>query len=270
MSGAVLDGRTMTFDAATIMHALQEAAPTILALVLIEGLLSVDNALAIAAMASHLPEKQQKLALRLGIFGAYFFRGVALVAASWIISNEWIKWIGAAYLVYLMSAHFAQKAAGDEDNDGDGIPDRMQAGFLATVLKIEFMDLSLSVDNVIAAVALSDKLWVVCTGVFIGILALRFLAGVCIGLLKRFPVLEHTAFLLVGFVGFLLIGEMLGHFHVSALQKFIGVMAVVFLTIMYERLAFVSVMLKPVVIGGMGFCRLVHGVVMAPLRLFKR
>ena len=266
----MLHGVSMSIDAATLLQAAQEAAPTILALVLIEGLLSVDNALAIAAMASHLPEKQQKLALRLGIFGAYFFRGVALLAASWIISNEWIKWIGAAYLVYLMAAHFAAKGEADKDEDGDGVPDRLQVGFLATVMKIEFMDLSLSVDNVIAAVALSDKLWVVCTGVFIGILALRFLAGVCIGLLKKFPVLEHTAFLLVGFVGFLLIGEMLGHFHVSAFQKFVGVMSVVFLTIMYERIGLVSSLLKPVVVGGMGFCRLVNGVVMAPFRLFKK
>ena len=193
-----------------------------------------------------------------------------MLAASWIISNEWIKWIGAAYLVYLMSAHFVQKGDENKDEDGDGVPDRLQVGFLATVMKIEFMDLSLSVDNVIAAVALSDKLWVVCTGVFIGILALRFLAGVCIGLLKRFPILEHTAFLLVGFVGFLLIGEMLGHFHVSPLEKFIGVMAVVVLTILYERIQSVSALLKPVVWGGMLFCRLVNTVVTAPVRVFRR
>jgi hypothetical protein len=74
----------------------------------------------------------------------------------------------------------------------------------------------------------------------------------------------------VGFVGFLLIGEMLGHFHVTAFQKFLGVMAVVVLTIMYERLGFVSTLLKPIVVGGIGFCRLVNGVVMAPMRLFKK
>ena len=53
---------------------LSEATLIILSLILLEGLLSVDNALAIAAMASHLPEKQQKLALKLGIIGAYVFR----------------------------------------------------------------------------------------------------------------------------------------------------------------------------------------------------
>ena len=52
-----------------------EAMPVIVSLIIIEGLLSVDNALAIAAMANHLPGKQKYMALKLGIIGAYFFRG---------------------------------------------------------------------------------------------------------------------------------------------------------------------------------------------------
>ena len=55
------------------------------------------------------------------------------------------------------------------------------------------MDLSLSVDNVVAAVAMSPKLWVVYTGVFIGILALRFVAGACLKVIDRYPILEETA-----------------------------------------------------------------------------
>ena len=59
-----------------------EAIPIIISLILIEGLLSVDNALAIAAMANHLPEAQKRKALRWGIIGAYAFRGVALAVAA--------------------------------------------------------------------------------------------------------------------------------------------------------------------------------------------
>lgn len=180
-----------------------EAVPIIISLILIEGLLSVDNALAIAAMANHLPEKQKYLALRLGILGAYVFRGVALALASFIIENPWLKIIGAAYLIYLMCRHFTGRDHGD--GPGSVSPDR---GFWGTIVAIEIMDLSLSVDNVVAAVALSPKLWVVCTGVFIGILALRFVAGACIKLLEKYPVFEHTAFLLIGYVGFILVAEL--------------------------------------------------------------
>lgn len=231
-----------------------EAIPVIISLIIIEGLLSVDNALAIAAMASHLPGKQKYTALKFGIIGAYLFRGLCLAFAAWIIENPWLKICGAAYLVYLMCEHFT--GAGDEDNDGK--PDSSKKrGFLATIIAIEIMDLSLSVDNIVAAVAMSPKLWVVCTGVFIGILALRFVAGACIKLIEKFPILEETAFLLIGYVGFVLVFELIsdpksglqiipGPVHVSALQKFIGIILIVGSSIIYSKTKPIQVALNPV------------------------
>lgn len=207
-----------------------EAVPIIISLIIIEGLLSVDNALAIAALASHLPKKQQQLALRLGIIGAYAFRGLTLALVGWIIANQWIKLLGAGYLIYLMCSHLT----GDEEEDTGG-PMKKKPGLVSTIISIEIMDLSLSIDNVVAAVAMSPKLWVVCTGVFIGILALRFLAGTCIRLLEKYPVLAKTAFLLVGFVGFLLVAELIFHFHIHSFQKFIGISAIIALTIAYQK-----------------------------------
>lgn len=216
-----------------------EAIPIILSLILIEGLLSVDNALAIAAMASHLPGRQKYLALRWGIIGAYGFRALALAFAAFIIDNPWLKIVGAAYLIHLMASFFAESAkSGDDEQASDEatIARKMAGkGFWATVVSIELMDLSLSVDNVVAAVAMSPKLWVVCTGVFIGILALRFVAGYCIKLIERFPILESTAFLLIGYVGGILIVELTTHVHVTALYKFIGICIILGLSIWYSK-----------------------------------
>ena len=236
--------------------------PIIFSLIIIEGLLSVDNALAIAAMASHLPGKQKFLALRWGIIGAYAFRGLALAFASFIIDNPWLKIVGAAYLIHLMASFFAERAraakeAEEEGGDGEAvtIAARMAGkGFWATVISIELMDLSLSVDNIVAAVAMSPKLWVVCTGVFIGILALRFVAGLCIKLIERFPILECTAFLLIGYVGLILVTElcaqkMLGlssPLHITALQKFIGIVTIVALSICYSESKAFRTVVSPV------------------------
>lgn len=215
---------------------LQAAIPVIISLIIIEGLLSVDNALAIAAMASHLPGDQKQLALRLGIIGAYVFRGIALLCAGAIIANPWLKIVGAAYLVYLMSQHFAEKAAEEEtEQAGEGAVHAAGRGLVATIIGIEIMDLSLSVDNVVAAVALSDKLWVVCTGVFIGILALRFVAGYCIKLIERFPILESASFILIGYVGVLLLSELITHVHIGPLGKFIGIIIILSLAILYAE-----------------------------------
>ena len=99
-----------------------EALPVIFSLIIIEGLLSVDNALAIAALAAHLPAKQRSLAMRLGIGGAYPFRILALYFANIIIQNAWLKIAGAAYLLHLLLAHFAGKLdAADEAGNGQGV-----------------------------------------------------------------------------------------------------------------------------------------------------
>ena len=95
---------------------LREAVPVVISLVVIEGLLSVDNALAIAAMASHLDPKERRTAMNFGYAGAYLFRIIALLVAQWIIDNTWVKLLGAFYLLWLMCSHFAgqKEAAGEE------------------------------------------------------------------------------------------------------------------------------------------------------------
>jgi tellurite resistance protein TerC len=220
-----------------------EAIPVILSLMLIEGLLSVDNALAIAAMARHLPEKQKELTMTLGFAGAYLFRIVALFCASYIVGNIWLKIAGAAYLIYLMCEHFT--GAGDEDDDQK--PDTPETrGFFATVVAIGLMDLSLSVDNVVAAVAMSPKLWVVCTGVMMGIIALRFLAGICMRMIEKHPILEETAFLLIGYVGAILVFELATHIEIHSLGKFIGIVIITTATLLYARYPRLQAAVKPV------------------------
>lgn len=235
------------FAAAFSFKEIETAVPVILSLIIIEGLLSVDNALAIAAMASHLPGRQKILALRYGILGAYVFRGLCLAFAAFIIANPWLKILGSAYLIYLACANLQGEAESDGEN-GSGREVKPRS-FWPTVIAIEIMDLSLSVDNVVAAVALSPRLWVVCTGVFIGILALRFLAAYCITLIQRFQVLEKTAFLLVGYVGCLLLVEIGLDFDIGAFGKFIGIMFITFTTVAYSHSTGAQKILGPVLTG---------------------
>ena len=234
--------------------AILEILPVIISLIVIEGLLSVDNALAIAALASHLPEKQQQLALKLGIIGAYAFRGLALLCVSLIIENPWLKILGSAYLVWLMASNIVSK----EESPDVAKEHHHRPGLVATILQIEVMDLTLSLDNVVAAVALDKRLWVICTGVFIGILALRFLAGMCIGLIKKFPILEKTAFLLIGFVGCILLTEMAlqstgVHFHINSYQKFGGILVILALSLGYEKSSALRTVIIPLLMVGKPF-----------------
>ena len=264
---------------------LSASSKVIMGLILIEGLLSVDNALGIAAMAAHLPKQQQKAALRWGLVGAYLFRGIALALVAWLMHNEWVKWFGALYLVYLACAHLQLHP---EEKKEENLPiSTAGKGLLATICSIELMDLSLSLDNVVAAVGMVNgvreipehlHLWVVCAGVFIGIAALRIVAGWCIGLIERHPVLNYTAFLLVGYVGLALCAEMglaaAGmHWHMGIDTKFYGIAAIVILSLLYERYRWVHTTLRLPVRAFRWCCMVVtccvHAV-LTPWRFFSR
>ena len=237
--------------AADTWQNIKDALPVVLSLIVIEGLLSVDNALAIAAMARHLDEKERQMAMNIGYIGAYGFRIVALLVATWIIANHWVMLLGALYLIWLMCAHFVGQKDQEED-EGEAVNVHHRT-FGATILMIALMDLSLSVDNVVAAIALSPKdLWPVYVGVTIGIIALRLIANVAIKMIEKHPVLEHTAFILVGYVGTLLLVELQFEefFHQFSptelkLYKFGGILVLTGITLAWAQWSWLQKALKP-------------------------
>jgi predicted tellurium resistance membrane protein TerC len=62
------------------------------------------------------------------------------------------------------------------------------------------MDLAFSVDSILAALALSDKFIILLIGGVLGIVMMRFVAGVFIKLIDRVPEMEHTAFILIAII----------------------------------------------------------------------
>src|SRR5215203_2490302 len=176
-------------------------------LVVLEGLLSVDNVLGIAALANELPRHQQKKAIRIGLFLAYLFRVLALFVAGWLATNTWVRWLGAGYLVWLMSSHLTKghahevaHAVSDEDPKNDDVPVRGIKSFRLALMQIGLMDLSLSIDNVIAAVGLAPKapngdpvMWPIYGGVLIAILALQQIAPHAMNQIKKYHIVELTA-----------------------------------------------------------------------------
>ena len=79
---------------------------TVGVLVVLEGLLSADNALVVAVMILGLPRRQQKQALRYGLVGAFAFRIAATLLAVYLIRLAFVKLLGGLYLVYLTYQHF--------------------------------------------------------------------------------------------------------------------------------------------------------------------
>ncbi len=167
-------------------------------LVLLEGLLSADNALVLAVLVGHLPGADRKRALFYGLFGAFVLRGLALLAAQHIVRLWFLQSFGALYLAYLAVSHFIRR--GDESAGGSGSGKTTGRGLWATIIAVELTDLAFAVDSILAAVAISNKLWVIYTGGVIGIVMMRVAAGSFIRLLDRYPALAHMAYVLIGWI----------------------------------------------------------------------
>lgn len=98
-------------------HTPAEAGIIVFNLILIESMLSVDNALVMGTMVMDLPKEQRGKALRYGIFGAYFFRGLALLLAAWLMKVVWLKAAGGLYLLYLTIDYFRSKSTTSTADD---------------------------------------------------------------------------------------------------------------------------------------------------------
>lgn len=255
-------------------------------LIIIESLLSVDNAAVLATMVMDLPQEQRNRALKYGILGAYIFRGLAMIFAAFLLGFWWLKPLGGMYLLWLVADQFKDKLgyggkgsivfkiislAGimmliqndgtinqialwslrgfasafiayliysfiklKEDKEDDGEINKSNNAvykffhnkigiFWSTVILVEIMDMAFSIDNVFAAVAFTPNIILVCIGVFIGILAMRFIAQWFVKLMEKYNFLETAAFIVIAILGVKLLLSIYEHFYpITELSKFLS------------------------------------------------
>lgn len=171
---------------------------------MIECLLSVDNAIVLAAQTRVLPTlKEQEESLFYGLWGAYIFRFLIIGIGTFLIHFWEIKVIGAAYLLYLVYRFFRFKFFGKRPMRQSRQKKAKLTGrklFWFVVLQIEFMDIIFSVDSVLASLAISDNPVIVLIGGMIGILCMRGIAEVIMKLMRRVPELEPMAYVLIAVI----------------------------------------------------------------------
>jgi YkoY family integral membrane protein len=164
---------------------------TIIILVILEGVLSIDNALVLGLLAKRLPRNEQNRALTLGLVGAFVFRVIAVCTASFLLKWTIAKFLGGAYLVYIAVKHLffehSEKEQSKVELDEFGHPKLTDvetggpldqaseevelrerqplymdpetrkrlglAAFWPTVLIIELTDIAFAVDSILAAIA---------------------------------------------------------------------------------------------------------------------
>jgi YkoY family integral membrane protein len=223
-------------------------------LAILEGALSIDNALVLGLLAKRLKKEEQGKALNIGMFLAFLFRFAAIFAAALLLRYTFVKLLGGGYLVYIAVRHLFFEAKKEDDEhivlDEQGRPQIVEstgkelspekqeedikervpvyikpdvekagsyARFWPTVGSIGLTDIAFAVDSILAAIALigappdptkhHPKLWVVFAGALLGMIALRFAAGMVIKLLENFPRFEVAAYVLVLVIGIKLLAD---------------------------------------------------------------
>lgn len=156
-------------------------------LVILEGVLSIDNALVLGLLAKRLPESQQRRALTYGLVGAFVFRFIAIGTAGYLLQWRIVKLLGGGYLLWVALKHLIFEgrdkteehvAVGadktptliDATTGAELTPDQREEelrirssvpvpavnhpGFWSTVAVIELTDIAFAIDSILAAIAL--------------------------------------------------------------------------------------------------------------------
>ena len=172
-------------------------------MILLEQILSADNALVLSLLIQPLDGKRRKKALLLGLVSGLVLRSLMIFGASYLISFFWIQIVGGVYLLYLSLIHLINRPV--------QLPIPTSSSLTRTIIKIELVDLFFAIDSILAAFALvsftyppstvHSKLWIVYLGGLVGMAMMRFTTLGFSYLIDRFPSLVKIAFLAIGIIG---------------------------------------------------------------------
>lgn len=166
-------------------------------IILINIVLSGDNAVVIALASRALPPEQQRKAILFGSVGAIVLRVVLTFFAVVLLEQPYLKLVGAVLLLWIGVGLLT-----GDDGDGDI---KSNASLAQAIKTIIIADLVMSLDNVVGvAAAAKGNVPLLIFGLVISIPLIIFGSAVILKLMTRFPVIVTLGAALLGFVA----GEM--------------------------------------------------------------
>jgi YjbE family integral membrane protein len=166
-------------------------------IILINIVLSGDNAVVIALACRSLPPHQQTKAIVFGSLGAIVLRVILTFFAVYLLTLPYLKLIGAALLLWIGIGLLKGE---DDDEDIEG-----NEGLIAAIKTIVIADLVMSLDNVIGvAAAAKGNVPLLVLGLVISIPLIIFGSTIILKLMNRFPIIITLGAALLGWVA----GEM--------------------------------------------------------------
>lgn len=197
---------------------------SLLTLTALEIVLGIDNVIFISILAGKLPPEQQPKARQLGLTLALVTRILLLFSITWLMKlttdlftlplldegmsgKDLILLGGGLFLIGKSVVEIHEKLEGE---DGHANPSRGSAKFTGVIVQILLLDVVFSLDSVITAVGMADKIWVMVTAVMIALGVMLAFAGTISDFVNRHPTLKMLALSFLILIGVTLVGESLG------------------------------------------------------------
>ena len=194
------------------------ALGTLLAL---EIVLGVDNVVFIAILAAKLPADQQKRARTMGLGLALITRILLLLSLAWMIrltnplfsvfghafsGRDLILIVGGLFLI-AKSTHEMHGRLEGEDGESSA---RVYPSFWNVIVQILLLDIVFSLDSVITAVGMVDRIEIMITAVVLALIVMLVAAGPISGFVERHPTVKMLALAFLLLIGTTLIIEGFG------------------------------------------------------------
>ena len=197
---------------------------SLLTLTGLEIVLGIDNVIFISILAGKLPVHQQEKARKLGLTLALVTRVLLLLSLTWIMGltkplftlpvldqaisgRDLVLLLGGLFLIWKSVKEVHEKL---EDDDGHANPARSRISFTGVIIQILLLDIVFSLDSVITAVGMADKVGVMIAAVVIALGVMLVFAKSISDFVNRHPTLKMLALSFLILIGVTLVGEGLG------------------------------------------------------------
>ncbi|NKE44441.1 TerC family protein [Roseomonas frigidaquae] len=206
----------------------------LVALIGMEIVLGIDNLVFIAILSNRLPESQRQSARRIGLGLAVVMRLGMLAGVGWLMSltTPWIDLgivtfsgkdlillAGGLFLIGKATIEIHHRVDPDAQAESHA-KDRVQAGYWSVVAQILALDLVFSVDSILAAVGLTDVMWVIVVAIIVSVTVMLFSMDALSRFMEKNPTVVMLALAFLVMIGMVLVAEA---FHVHVPKGFVYV-----------------------------------------------
>jgi predicted tellurium resistance membrane protein TerC len=201
-----------------------QAWVALLTLTVLEIVLGIDNVIFISILAGKLPAQQQSKARTVGLALAMLMRVALLLSLTWIMrltaplftvfhhdisGRDLILIVGGLFLLAKSTHEIHQKLEGEEGHASG----RVKASFVSVIVQILLLDIVFSLDSVITAVGMANRLGIMITAVVIAVVFMLGFSGAISAFVDRHPTVKMLALSFLLLIGMTLIVEGL-HGHI--------------------------------------------------------